>query len=1125
MMPPTPPTIATEISLVGLLAARVADSPDRPAVVVFGGGEQVTWADLAAAAVRAAGDMEAAGLLRGDRVVHIGPHTLEWIITDLACLLAGFVSVPLHASAATSEHCEQIAWLNPRGVVLHGAAPRGAPGQPALRGRVVVTPPAEGWQVTRDGHAENLQAALATRLAATDPDGPATIVLSSGTTGVPHGVVHSQRSLAWNARAVSGLFLSDPRDVRLAWLPASHLYARVGDLYSAVARGGCLHVVADRTKVLDACAALPPTVILGVPAFFERLEAGVRSGRIADLATALGSEVRVCISGGAPLRHRTAAFFQARGVPLVEGYGLAEAGPVVAVATPRNSRPGMVGPPLDGVEVRIDDRADTRGQLLVRTPSRALGVLSPDGTHEDLPEWLETGDMAEIDDAGHLRGHLKISGRIKDVIVLATSVKVPPAEVERAIAEDDAVAQVCVVGDGLRWPVALVVPEPAVLRRAIRQLGTVVWSRQQALRHPKLVSWITRRLTQRQQHLPRSWQARHIMLVGRAFDAAHGEATESLKLRRSVIQSHFENDVVKLVDKGTETKPQAGIMTSLVAAIWHGDDGGFAAAADLAAAPLASGVEAVLERASAQIARLRSAGELYDPPGAEPPLVPPIDDPPPPPRGRFSAAAEEALGEAGLWGLAVPETFSGSGASMLDLARAITRLAADVPTAAGMLAVHSSIGAVTALAAFGTPDQQARFLPDLAQGKPLSIFGATEPDAGCDLARVQSVIERRDGKLMLTGTKMFITNAVHGRLVKFLAMHDGKPAVVLVRLPEADTATFRLLHYAIHPLKHTANAALEFLNFDVEPSDILTPPTGSDGMAIVWHGLNRGRTTLAAQAAGTLRLLLAHAVEHAKRRVTWGRPIATRQLIQGRLGRIAASIAACDAMSAWAAAAIDAGGGEWEAIAAKIVASTSVREAAIDALGVHGGRAFLVGHPLGDAFHDHLAVGVYEGESDLLGLALFRGIAKGHPLAALSREASGLKRASAWLAWRAGAWARSSHAIDNRILDRALRAHARAARRFLAKTALRIDRGIRIHGRSLADRQLEIGLLSRDVRDLASILTVTHHADASGDDRAIAAADCWCRAAIAHVSGTRATPADHAALAALGSMLLEIAPA
>jgi alkylation response protein AidB-like acyl-CoA dehydrogenase len=559
----------------------------------------------------------------------------------------------------------------------------------------------------------------------------------------------------------------------------------------------------------------------------------------------------------------------------------------------------------------------------------------------------------------------------------------------------------------------------------------------------------------------------------------------------------------------------------LIATVWHGEDGGFAAAAERAAGPLSLGVEAILARASAEIARLRAAGRLYDEPVGEPPPVPPIDDPPPPPRGRFSATAETALGQAGLWGLAVPEQFGGAGASMVDLARAITRLAANVPTSAGLLAVHSSIGAVTALAAFGTPDQQARHLPALAQGKPLSIFGATEPDAGCDLGRVRSVIERRDGKLLLTGTKMFITNAVHGRLVKLLAMHEGKPTVVLVKLPDADTDTFRLRHYAIHPLKHTANAALEFVQFEVSPDDILTPSRGGDGMAIVWHGLNRGRTTLAAQAAGTLRLLLAHAVEHAKRRTTWGRPIATRQLVQGRLGRIAASIAACDALSAWAAAAVDAGGGEQEAITAKVIASGCVREAAIDALGIHGGRAFLVGHPLGDALHDHLAVGVYEGESDLLGLALFRGIAKKHPVASLARETSRLRRAGAWLAWRVGSWSRSSSASDQCIFDRRLRAHARVARRLLSKTALRIDLAIRQHGRHLADHQLRIGVLSHDVRDLVSVLAVAHHADASADDRAVAAADCWCRAALARVTGTRATPADQGALATLGAATLE----
>jgi alkylation response protein AidB-like acyl-CoA dehydrogenase len=555
----------------------------------------------------------------------------------------------------------------------------------------------------------------------------------------------------------------------------------------------------------------------------------------------------------------------------------------------------------------------------------------------------------------------------------------------------------------------------------------------------------------------------------------------------------------------------------LVSAVWQGGDGGFAAAAAAAVAPLASGVEAVLERAEAEIAALRADGQLYDPlPGTAAPVAP-LDDPPPPPRGRFSAAAAAVLGETGLWGLAVPEAFGGSGATMVDLARAITRLAADVPTVAGMLAVHSSIGAVSALAAFGTPDQQARHLPGLAAGRPLSIFGATEPDAGCDLARVQTTLERRSGRLLLTGTKMFITGATYGRLVKLLALHDGKPTVVLARLPDADTATFRLRHYALHPLKHTHNAALEFSGFEVDGADLLAAPGAGDGMPIVWHGLNRGRTTLAAQAAGTLRLLLAHAADHARRRTTWGQPIAARQLVQGRLGRIVAAIGACDAVAAWAAAAVDAGGGEWEAITAKVVASTCVREAAIDALGIHGGRAFLVGHPLGDSLHDHFAVGVYEGESDLLGLALFRGLAKGHPMAAIGRDAGRLRRAAGWLAWRARAWSRASHGDDAAILDRCLRAHARAARRGLARAALAIDRAIRRHGRGLADRQLEIGGLSATVRDLVSVLAAAHQADASGDEAAVAAADVWCRLARARVAGRRPGPGDLTALAALGA--------
>ncbi len=1127
---PAPPA-----SLVGLLATRLADAPGRRAIVdaLAAADEHAawSWAELVAAALECRDGLVGAGLESGDRIVHVGPHGPDWLVVDLACLLGGFVHAALHIDAPPREQERLTEWLRPRAVITSGGASILARRGPALAssgGESVSSGLRGGRWRDRAADLPRLAAEVEALATAVDPDACCTILLSSGTTGHPHGVLHSQRALAVNAAAVAETFLDDPRDVRLAWLPMSHALARTGDLYTALVRGGCLAIVGDRTRLIDACRAQEPTVILGVPAFFERLEGASRAGRLPDLAAALGGRVRVCVSGAAPLRRRTADFFASHGVPLVEGYGLAEAGPVVAVSNPRIRRPGTVGPPLPGIEVQLDQRPETSGQLLVRTPARAIGVLAADATDATPPtaDWLETGDVAEIDEQGHLR----IVGRLRDTLVLATGVKVPPADVERVLAEDEVVAQVCVVGDGLPWPVALVVPEPAVLRATMSRLGVRVLSRRAALTHPRVLAWMGRRLASRQAGLPKAWQVRRVILVGRAFDAAHGEATESLKLKRAEIARHFRRQVeaaaadesalgVGVVPGGSNAAAASAGAVSLhaggvVTALWHGGDGGFTAAANAASRPLSAGVVGVLERSCATLAHLRAHGRLYEP-LEEAGSVPPLADAPPPRVGRFSRDAEDALGEAGLWGLFVPPANGGTGATVAELARAITMLAADCPTAAGMLAVHSAIGAVSALVAFGTPEQQARHLPALAAGRPLSIFGGTEPDAGCDLGAIRASLTRDGSRLRLTGTKMFITGATHGRLVKVLANLDGRPAVVLARLPDRDTPTFRLRTYEIHPLKHAHNAALEFEGFEIDPTDLLAAGAGREGMAIVWHGLNRGRVTLAAQAGGTLRLMLAHAVAHAGRRHTWGRAIASRQLVQGRLARIAAAIEACDAVAQWAAAVIDSGAaGELEAIVAKTVASGCVRDAALDALGVHGGRAFLVGHPLGDSLHDHLAVGIYEGESDLLGLALFKGLARRHPLA--DSGARGWRRAGAWLAWQVARWAaaRPDHAP---LFDRRLRGHARAAHRVLRRAAHAIDRAVRRHGRSLAERQLEVGSMAATVRESVAVMATAWHADATGCPRRADAADVWCRLALARAAGRLPSAADLEAVASLGA--------
>jgi long-subunit acyl-CoA synthetase (AMP-forming)/alkylation response protein AidB-like acyl-CoA dehydrogenase len=1127
------PTAAAE-SLVELLARRLAEQADEPAILVPAASRIFpapsaavaagwTWRELIASALAVAESLEAEGLTRGRRLVHLGPQTADWLVVDLACLLAGVVHVAVHAERPAGR-CD-VGWLGGEAVLVTG--PTATTRLPEVDARIIDWRAAAACRLLSTGRlaaAADLEQRLAKRRAATDPDAVATILLSSGTTGRPRGVLHTQRALAANATAAASIFLDEPHDVRLAWLPASHALSRVGDLYSCLVRGGCLAVVEDRQRVLEAAVEAKPAVILGVPAFFDRLQRAVATGRIERLSAALGGRVRVCISGGAPLRPRTAEAFAAAGVPLVQGYGLAEAGPVVSLANPRNARAGLAGPPLPGVRVRCghDD------QLQVAGPSLTVGVIEPDAPQPRevvIDGWLATGDRARIEPDGQLR----FLGRLVDAIVLANGEKLAPEVVEAALEADPAIVQVCVLGGGLSRLLAVVVPDPDELRSAMRRMRLPVASRRAAVNHPRTLAWIARRIAARQADLPAAWRVRQIVLLDRPFDPAEGEVTAGFKLRRRRIAERFGH-ALRAAERSPDRLPagmavvpaaprqtppaEPPVRSPASRALWAGRDAGFAAAAAAVAAGLPPTTQATAAAAVRSLAAMAEGGTLYDT------------------EGRFSTLAEETLAREGFFGLAVPRDYGGGGAGLLELARVVSLVAAESPTAAGLLSVHSTIGAVSATVAFGSRQQQTRHLPGLARGEPLSIFAATEPDAGCDLGRVQTRLVERDGRLLLSGRKMFITGARHGRLVKLLARREvaggEEPVVILVRLPHRDTPHFRLEGYPLHPLRHAHNKALVFDDFEVDPGEILQPPQlpgrKADGMAIVWHGLNRGRVMLAAQAAGTLRRMLLAAVEQARSRETWGRPIGSRELVRGRLATIATGMVACEAIAAWAAWVIDSGEpGELEAMVAKITASGLVRDSAIAAFGIHGGRAFLVGHPLGDSLHDCLAVNTYEGESGLLELAVFKGLAKGHPLAVLPKGGSSLSGLRALLAWKLSGW--QAAAEDGEILDASLRRHARRARRGLARAAAAIDRAIRRHGRRLAERQLLITELVVPVRHWLAVLAVAHHADrvaaALDDHTRLAAADCYCRLTSAAAERRGGSPSDLEAIASLGGRLVD----
>ncbi len=1135
-------------SLAQLLLDRCHESFERPAIIDAITGETLCWGQLLQQSIRVAERIEAAGLKSGDRVIHIGPHTAAWPIVDFACLLSGVVHVALHAEDSQSEQNHHLQLFQPRGLIFSG----GISHQRASQRELPLLEVQADWRANDVPHALVCRC-ITERVRKCDPDGPAAVLISSGTTGRPKGFVHSQRSLVTNAVASAAEFLEEPDDVRLSWLPQSHALARVGDLYTTLVRGGALNIVRDRRKILEACKQIPPAAILGVPIFYDRLARAAQQGTVTSLVDSLGGRVRVCVSGGAPLRRWTTRIFKQHGVPLVEGYGLAEAGPVVAVSNPRCEQTGAVGHPLQGIEVAIAGGSERSGEVLVRTPCRALAVIDPSHGPDESPidrtAWLETGDRGVLDEDGQLR----ITGRIDDVLTLANGTKLSPADVESALLEEPAVAQVCVAGEGLPWPVAFIVPEPVTVRALLKRFRCRVWSRKQALSHPKILRWFSHRLAEQQKALPRRIRIRRFLLVDHPFDMAHGEATESFKIKRRSIAKHFAsyirsfepqaagtkaglplgvgtiNDTSYLSSETTETisLPQRSSPTNwLTSAFWGESDtckngSGFAYSAEQLVTGMSGEISTIVESAKEVIENLRNNDELYE--KVEGAILPaaPLADAPMPQTGKLSESAEQAISKTGVWGLSVPQRYGGSGCRYIELMQAITHLACANPTVSGLLSVHSTIGAVSALTTFGSDDQRQHWLPRLAAGNPMSVFAATEPDAGCDLHRVRTQLDYDGEQFRLTGTKMFITGATYGRLVKLLAISEGKPVIVLVELPRSDTPHFTLQSYGLHPLKHAHNNALNFQQFPIDSSCVLHPGKSldgqeRDGMSIVWHGLNRGRVALAAQAAGTISLLLNQAVVFSGKRQTWGQPIQKRELVLGRLGRMVSARLVCEALSGWSASVIDSGGsGELEAILTKVIAGRCLRQVAVDALGIHGGRAFLVGHPLGDSFHDHFAAGIYEGENDLLGLALFKGIAKQHPLASK-------KTFLEWMRWRCSrSLNHFSAKEDAALLDGELRDLAIQARRGLVTVSLQADRLLRRYGRTLADRQLILTNLSDQIQGFISCLAVIHFADRRGDSASIHAAVCWCRPVIMKFLGKSLGSRDYQRLAELGRLSLE----
>ncbi len=532
---------------------RIAQTPDRPALYVKSAGPYAerTWADVGSLVLRAAHALDQWGVSAGDRVVLMSENRLEWIVCDLALQYLSAIHVPLHARLPASQVAEQILHSGATWVIVSG--PEQLAKLQATRDRLPPDLPCRSfddchclWQLRpirswNQWVPERLEATEEDRLNRhTDqhvtPQTLATILYTSGTSGFPKGVVLSQGNLASNAQATWPATGEREDDLKMGFLPLSHIFARACDLYIWIVCGNRLALAESRESVLEDCQLIRPTWINSVPYFYDQLYQQV--ARLADpgqrLRQLLGGRMRYCQVGGAAIGKDTFDFFWKHGVPLYPGYGLTEASPVVSVSSLDRVCWGTVGQPPAGIQVRLAND----GEILTRGPHIMLGYWRDRAATDQAIRdgWLHTGDLG----AWNERGLLELRGRKKELIVTATGQKIQPSHLETLLVQDPSIEQAFVTGDARGFPIALIFPAGST---AVDSSTT----------DPQ---WLQRRIRQRIDAclagLASHEQIRRFALLPRPLSIEHGELTPKASMRRSQIANNWASLLKSIEHSRTE---------------------------------------------------------------------------------------------------------------------------------------------------------------------------------------------------------------------------------------------------------------------------------------------------------------------------------------------------------------------------------------------------------------------------------------------------------------------------------------------------------------------------------------------------------------------------------------------
>jgi long-chain acyl-CoA synthetase len=537
------------------------------------------------------------GIQRGDHVAILAETRYEWAVSDLAILGLGAVTVPIYTTL-TAAQCRYILGnAEAKLVIVSSSAQlekiRSVRSElPALRAIVCMDSRADGdAQIV--GFATVQERGAAVRNANPDaftasarqvqPQDLATIIYTSGTTGDPKGAMLTHANIASNVDSCLAIIDLGPHDTCLSFLPLSHIFERMGGFYAMIRAGATIAYARGIDTVAADAVEVRPTVLIGVPRFYEKVHARVlenaaklpplrrrlfhwglarglerararfagRSGdsflaQLADRLVAskirerIGGRVRFGVSGGAPLPKEVMEFFFAIGVPLLEGYGLTETSPVITLNRPGQEKPGSVGPPIPGVEVRIA----AEGEVVTRGPHVMRGYFrNEEATRQAIRDgWFHTGDVGRLD----ADGTLAITDRLKDLIVTAGGKKVAPQPLERRLKQSPWISDAALLGDRRPYIVCLIVPDFAHLEREAKARGWAADSRKRLLESPAVLAVYQEELDRLNHDLAQYEQVKKFALLEDEWSPETGELTPTLKVRRRVLDQKYGDAIERL---------------------------------------------------------------------------------------------------------------------------------------------------------------------------------------------------------------------------------------------------------------------------------------------------------------------------------------------------------------------------------------------------------------------------------------------------------------------------------------------------------------------------------------------------------------------------------------------------